>query len=69
MKETNHWSGRFGSVCCAIVAIASTGCTVYEERPAGSSAIYESPGPADAAYAEIRVENDFYEPLSPYGRW
>ena len=69
MKETNHWSGRLGFVCCGIVAIASTGCTVYDERPPGVGASYESSAPAGAAYAEIRVESDFYEPLSPYGRW
>ena len=49
--------------------VASTGCTVYDAPPPSGGAYYESSGPADAAYAEIRVENDFYEPLSPYGRW
>jgi len=69
MNETNHWPGKFGFVCCSVMLVASTGCTVYDARPPSSGAYYESPGPADAAYAEISVESDFYEPLSPYGRW
>ncbi len=69
MKETNRWAGKFGLVCCGVMVVASTGCRVTDERPPTGGAAYESPGPADTAYAEIRVESDFYEPLSPYGRW
>jgi len=69
MNEINHWSGKFGFVCGGILAVATTGCTVYDASSRSSGAYSESSGPADAAYAEIRVESDFYEPLSPYGRW
>src|SRR6266487_965803 len=45
---------------------------VYVEPPRVSVApppVYVAP-PAGAAIAvEIHTENDFYEPLSPYGRW
>jgi hypothetical protein len=69
MNETNHWPGKLAFMCGSAVLVASTGCTVYDVRPPSSGAYYESSGPADAAYAEISVESDFYEPLSPYGRW
>jgi hypothetical protein len=69
MNETIHWPGKLGFICCSVVLVASTGCTVYDARPPSGGAYYESSGPDDAAYAEINVESDFYEPLSPYGRW
>jgi len=69
MNQIESWAGNFGLVCCGVVAVATTGCTVYDQGPRSSGASYESSGPAGAAYAEIRVESDFYEPLSPYGRW
>ena len=69
MNKTNHWSGKFGFVCCSVMVVAATGCRVTDDRPPASGAVYESSGSTDAPYAEIRVESDFYEPLSPYGRW
>ena len=69
MNETKHWAGEIGFVFCSVVVIALTGCTTYEARPRDSGAYYGPTGQADASYAEIRTESDFYEPLSPYGRW
>jgi hypothetical protein len=46
-----------------------TGCTSYQEQPRYRD-VYDAPSPqVDTSYADIRTENDFYEPLSPYGRW
>ena len=53
---------KAGFVLCGAVVVAWTGCTTYVGQPPEGGAY-------DASYAEIRVESDFYEPLSPYGRW
>jgi hypothetical protein len=69
MNETKHLTGKAGFVFCSVVVVALTGCTTYEGRPRDGGAYYAPSGQADASYAEIRTESDFYEPLSPYGRW
>ena len=69
MNETKHTAGIVGCVLCGAVAVALAGCTTYEAQPQGGGAYYEPSGQTDASYAEIRTESDFYEPLSPYGRW
>ena len=69
MNETNRLAVKLGFVFCSALAGALTGCTTYEGRPQGGGAYYEPSGQADASYVEIRTESDFYEPLSPYGRW
>jgi hypothetical protein len=62
MNTTKRLDVKLGFVLCTVVVVAWTGCTTYQEQPRGGGA-YEGP------YAEIRTESDFYEPLSPYGRW
>ena len=69
MNEIKHLAGIVGFGFCSVVVGALTGCTTYAERPGEGGAYYEPSGQADASYAEIRTESDFYEPLSPYGRW
>ena len=69
MNETKHLAVKLGFVLCGTLAGALTGCTTYEGRPQGGGAYYEPSGQADASYVEIRTASDFYEPLSPYGRW
>ena len=69
MNGTKHLAGKVGFVLCSALVAALTGCTTYVERPRDGGAYYEPSGQGDAAYAEIRTESDFYEPLSPYGRW
>ena len=62
MNTTKRLDGKLGFVLCTVAVAAWTGCTTYQEQPRGGGA-YEG------SYAEIRTESDFYEPLSPYGRW
>jgi hypothetical protein len=65
MNANKRLAVKLGFVFCSTLALALTGCTTYDERPRVGGAYY---GP-DASYAGIRAESDFYEPLSPYGRW
>jgi hypothetical protein len=69
MNGTNRWAQKIGFACCSSLLGLLAGCTVYEEPPRDGGAYYEPSGPAEASYVEIRSESDFYEPLSPYGRW
>ena len=56
-----------------------TGCTTYRDHPRARGGYYEAqpspgvayvpPSPEESLYVGIRAESDFYEPLSPYGRW
>jgi len=64
---------------------ALTGCTTYVDQPRSQGGYYQEPppvrevyvpppsvrveSPAVSAEVMIRTEDDFYEPLSPYGRW
>lgn len=83
MNGTKRLTNTGGWVLCALLGgmlvWMLTGCTSYQEQPRARGGNYEdqpSPGVAyvaapqvETSYAEIRTENDFYEPLSPYGRW
>jgi hypothetical protein len=69
MNGTNRWTKKIGFVGCGALLGVLTGCTLYQGQTRYGDGYYEPSGQADAAYAEIRAESDFYEPLSPYGRW
>jgi hypothetical protein len=69
MNVIKYLPGKAGTVFCIILITASVGCTAYEERPRDEGGYAEPSGPSDSSYVEIRTESDFYEPLSPYGRW
>ena len=69
MNRSKPWAGIGGLVFCGIVVVALTGCPPYEGQPQSGGAYYGPSGPGDDSYVEIRAESDFYEPLSPYGRW
>src|SRR5947208_13799314 len=72
---------RLAAQTTLLVAIASlaglTACTTYVDRrpqvvyttpapPAPPPPVYVQPATVEVV---IRDERDFYEPLSPYGRW
>jgi len=69
MNETKHLPRRTGFMFCSVVTIALAGCTVYQGAPQDGGVYVEPSGQSDVSYVEIRAESDFYEPLSPYGRW
>ena len=76
---------RMATQSTILVAAASlvglTGCTTYVDRRPPPPVVYSQPAPVpppppQPVYVEpssvevvIRDERDFYEPLSPYGRW
>jgi hypothetical protein len=59
MNKTERWIGMLGLVLSG----ALVGCTTYGQ-PSASVGV-DVPLPA----VEIRADSDFYEPLTPYGRW
>ena len=66
-------ANKVGWISCALLggllAWMLAGCRTHRER-VRSGGYYESSPRVGASFsAEIRSENDFYEPLSPYGRW
>jgi hypothetical protein len=65
MNMNKHPAVTIGLVCGSAVAIALAGCATYDR----SSTYSDAPEQGFSAYVEIRTEGDFYEPLSPYGRW
>ncbi len=69
MNRNERLAVKLGSLAGGLLALALTGCTNYEQGPRDRGAYYGPSGQADGLYAEIRTESDFYEPLSPYGRW
>lgn len=82
MKTTPFPSRQLGFVLGSVLVGALTGCTTYvEERPAPAyvapepAAVYVAPAPvivetpAAPLVVAIQTEADFYQPLTPYGRW
>jgi hypothetical protein len=81
MNGTRQPTGKMGFILCSAAIMALTGCTTYVEQPARTvyvpQPLPEQPAPSPAYVAPppeapvvvIRAENDFYEPLSPYGEW
>ena len=69
MKENKRLAATLGLVFGGAAALGLTGCVAYEEPPRESGPYAEASVQGDSAYVEIRSEDDFYEPLSPYGRW
>jgi hypothetical protein len=76
MKVTKRSVGSAALAAALLAAV--TGCTTYVEQPA-SRTVYVTEPPPPPVYAPapapapavvvIQTENDFYEPLSPYGEW
>lgn len=79
MKTANFIKPGSISICCGLFAAVLSGCTTYVERapvtylPPPSEPpppVVEPAPPVNVdVTVNIRTENDFYEPLSPYGRW
>lgn len=76
--QTSRRTDKAGFVLCAALLAALAGCTTYVEQP--RPVAYEEPPrvqpvpvppPPVTTSVEvvIRSEEDFYQPLSPYGRW
>ncbi|MGA3285642.1 MAG: DUF6600 domain-containing protein [Verrucomicrobiota bacterium] len=57
MNKTKRLAGKIGFVLCS----ALLGCTTYGQPSVSVGVVLPS--------VEIRAESDFYEPLTPYGRW
>jgi hypothetical protein len=63
MNRTRRVCGKIGFMLCTALLGALTGYTTHGQ-PSVSVAV-SVPLPS----VEIRAESDFYEPLTPYGRW
>ncbi len=65
------------SIAFSSALLGVTGCTTYVQEPPRRGAyeplapavVYVPPVAVGYADVEIRTESDFYEPLTPYGRW
>ena len=81
-RTTRLAIGKITLVSCAALLGALTGCTTYPDQPRSPGGYYEEPPRPRAVYVQpasvpvegsvgvvIRTADDFYEPLSPYGRW
>ena len=62
MNASKRLEVKLGIVCCGVAVGAWTGCAIGQEPTHDSET-------SEWSHAEIRTESDFYEPLSPYGRW
>jgi len=77
--KTNYHFGKAGIAMALLTAL--TGCTTYvEQRPEPQPAyvpspapepvpVYVQPAPPPEPVVVIQREDDFYQPLSPYGEW
>ena len=63
MNGTNRLGRKIGFVLCTALLGALTGYTTYGQPSVSVGVTVPLPS------VEIRVESDFYEPLTPYGRW
>ena len=63
MNKTKRLGGKLGIVLCGALLGALTGYTTYGQPSVSVGVSVPLPS------VEIRVESDFYEPLTPYGRW
>jgi len=82
MKRTQRiTAGKIGFVLCIALLGMLPGCTTYVEQPRPRE-VYVQPPPVyvpppavqveasvGSVGVEIRAESDFYEPLTPHGRW
>jgi len=69
MNRTKCLTVKFGIACFGALAAALTVCAQSGEEPRDVSVQVGLSVQTDTAYATIRTESDFIEPLSPYGRW
>jgi hypothetical protein len=63
MNGTKRLGGKLGFVLCTALLGALTGYTTYGQPSVSVEVSVPLPS------VEIRAESDFYEPLTPYGRW
>jgi len=63
VNKTKRLGGKLGIVLCGALLGALTGYTTYGQPSVSVGVSVPLPS------VEIRVESDFYEPLTPYGRW
>ncbi len=82
MNTTRYQAHKLGFILGGALLAALTGCTTYvEERPREvyvppePAPVYVAPAPvvvetpAAPPVVAIQTEADFYQPLTPYGRW
>src|ERR1051325_4772999 len=79
MNVTKRPAARAGAVLCSVFAVALTGCrthvvhdhrsTVYVPTPEPPPPVVGVRPPEPSPIVVIHAESDFYEPLTPYGRW
>jgi hypothetical protein len=75
--KTNYSSGKVGFGSALLITLA--GCTTYVQQPPPQTAYIPAPAPVYVqqpappppapAVVVIQREDDFYQPLSPYGEW
>src|ERR1051325_948383 len=76
--KTNYSFGKVGIAGALLIAL--TGCTTYVQQPAPQTPSIPAPAPVYVAQPApppqpapavvvIQREDDFYQPLSPYGEW
>lgn len=69
MNKIKNLFIKYGFVLCGVIIGTLTGCETYDEHPRAHHGAYPPPPVVEHTYVEIHSENDFYEPLSPYGQW
>jgi len=63
VNKTKRLGGKIGFVLCSTLLGMLTGYTTYGQPSVSVGVSVSLPS------VEIRAESDFYEPLTPYGRW
>ena len=63
MNKAKRLTGKIGFVLCSTLLGMLTGYTTYGQPSVSVGVSVPLPS------VEIRAESDFYEPLTPYGRW
>src|ERR1041384_6117803 len=73
MNETSNSANKTGWIFCALMGCLFVwmlaGCAHHRDHARYGGSLYESSPQVENSYVGIRAESDFYEPLSPYGRW
>src|ERR1043166_1421441 len=73
MNETSNSANKTEWIFCALTGCLFVwmlaGCAHHRDHARYGGSLYESSPQVENSYVGIRAESDFYEPLSPYGRW
>src|ERR1043166_1756563 len=73
MNETKSSANKIGwklnTLLMGALVWVLVGCASHREHARYRGTQYEPSPQVETSYVGIRSESDFYEPLSPYGRW